>query len=169
MRGSRPFPAGRFSSDSIGDRRRDIPTGMMTVAPRFDRRTGMKPPTGSDTVFERSVGPLDLMTSPAILDALGQDIRYAVRQLGGDRGFTTIAVLTLGLGIGSATVMYSVLHNVLLEPFPYAGSARLVDVVVRDAERPGDIFRGALPAAEFLDFQEGSDAFEDVIGTVGDD
>src|SRR5262249_30415901 len=109
------------------------------------------------------------MNRPAIFDTLEQDVRYAVRQLAGDRGFTAIAVMTLGLGIGSATVMYSVLHNVLLEPFPYAGAARLVDVVVRDAERPGDIFRGALPAAEFLDFQEGSDAFEDVIGTVGDD
>jgi putative ABC transport system permease protein len=104
-----------------------------------------------------------------MFDTLEQDVRYAVRQLGRDRGFTAVAVMTLALGIGSATVMYSVLHNVLLAPFPYADSARLVDVVVRDAERPGEFVRGPLPAAEFLDFQEGSDAFEDVIGTVGDD
>lgn len=106
-----------------------------------------------------------LMNSAGVVDTLFQDLRYGVRQLRADRGFTITAVLTLALGIGAVTVMYSVIHNVLLDPFPYRDSARMVDVVVRDSERPDAVFRGALTPAEFLDFQEQSAAFEDVIGT----
>jgi putative ABC transport system permease protein len=109
---------------------------------------------------------IHLMNSAGFLDTLWQDVRYGLRQLAGDRGFTTVAVLTLGLGIGSVTVMYSVLHNVLLDPFPYARSGRMVDVVVRDMDRPEGFHRGELFPDEFLDFQEQSRSFEAVIGTA---
>jgi len=108
---------------------------------------------------------IHLMNSAGILETLWQDVRYGLRQLAGDRGFTTVAVLTLGLGIGSVTVMYSVIHNVLLDPFPYAHSNRMVDVMVRDMDQPDSVFRGGLIPDEFLDFQEQSRAFEAVIGT----
>lgn len=81
------------------------------------------------------------MNRAGLLETLWQDVRYGVRQLAGDRGFTSVAVLTLGLGIGSVTVMYSVIHNVLLDPFPYAHSSRLVDVIVRDLGQPDSVFR----------------------------
>jgi predicted permease len=105
------------------------------------------------------------MNSAGLVDTLWQDLRYGIRQLAGDRGFTSVAVLTLGLGIGSVTVMYSVIHNVLLDPFPYAKSSRMVDVMVRDLDQPDSVFRGGLIPDEFLDFQEQSRAFEAVIGT----
>jgi predicted permease len=94
-----------------------------------------------------------------------KDVRYALRTLGRAPGFTAVAVLTLGLGIGAATVIYSVVRNVVLDPFPYAHSDRLVDVVIRDAAN--GLFRGALPPGEFLDYVEQSDVFEDVAGANG--
>jgi putative ABC transport system permease protein len=105
------------------------------------------------------------MNTAPIVDTLWQDLRYAFRQWRHHPGFTALAVFTLALGIGSVAVMYSVLHNIVLEPFPYADQQRMVDVVVRDLERPDGLFRGPLPADEFLDYQEQSSSFEDVIGT----
>jgi putative ABC transport system permease protein len=93
-----------------------------------------------------------------------RDVGYALRTLGRAPGFTAVAVITLGLGIGAATVIYSVVRNVVLDPFPYAHSDRLVDVVMRDASNR--MFRGPLPPAEFLDFVEQSDVFEDVAGAA---
>ena len=93
----------------------------------------------------------------------GRDIGYAARTLRGTPGFTAISILTLALGIGAVTVIYSVVRNVLLDPFPYRDSDRMVDVVIRDSS--GRIVRGALPAPEFLDYQEQAQVFEDVLGT----
>ncbi|HVR70872.1 MAG TPA: ABC transporter permease, partial [Vicinamibacteria bacterium] len=104
------------------------------------------------------------MNTAPLLDTLWQDARYALRQWRHNAAFTALAVFTLAVGIGSVAVMYSVLHNIVLEPFPYADQQRMVDVVVRDQERPEGLFRGPLPADEFLDFQEQSRSFETVIG-----
>ena len=95
-----------------------------------------------------------------------RDLRYGVRALRRAPGFTFVAVLTLALGIGSVTVIYSVIHDVLLNPLPYHDSDRFVNVLVQDAET-GSV-RGLLPADEFLDYQEHSDVFEDVVGTRGE-
>ena len=103
---------------------------------------------------------------PALLDDCMRDLRYGVRALRRAPGFTFVAVLTLALGIGSVTVIYSVIHDVLLDPLPYHDSDRFVNVLVQDAET-GSV-RGLLPAAEFLDYQEHSDVFEDVVGTRGE-
>jgi predicted permease len=103
---------------------------------------------------------------PALLDDCMRDIRYGMRALRRAPGFTLVAVLTLALGIGSVTVIYSVIHDVLLDPLPYPDSDRFVNVLVQDTET-GRV-RGVLPAAEFLDYREQSDVFEEVVGTRGE-
>jgi putative ABC transport system permease protein len=100
------------------------------------------------------------------LDALRQDLRQALRVARGQVGFTLVAMATLALGIGSVGVIYSVVRDILLDPFPYVHSDRMVDVVVRD-QATTRLVRGALPGPEFLDYQEQSSAFEAVLGTEG--
>jgi putative ABC transport system permease protein len=98
------------------------------------------------------------------LEDLRRDVAYGVRTLSRTRGFTITATLTLALGISAVTVIYSVVRNVVLDPFPYSRSDRLVNVVLRDGsdrQLRGPYF----PAAEFLDYQEQATAFEDVVGT----
>jgi len=61
-----------------------------------------------------------------MFDQLVNDVRYGLRTLAKNRGFALLAILTLGLGIGANTAIFSVIYGVLLKPLPYADSDRLV-------------------------------------------
>lgn len=99
-----------------------------------------------------------------MVDALRQDIGQAFRVARGNPGFTAVAIATLALGIGSTAIIYSVVRDILLDPFPYVHQDRMVDVVLRDMSTTR-VLRGALPGPEFLDYQEQSTSFEAVLGT----
>jgi len=71
-----------------------------------------------------------------LFDELGADIRYGLRALLRNPGFAAVAVLSLALGIGATTAMFSLIYAVLLHPFPYAGADRIMNARVIDEQHP---------------------------------
>jgi putative ABC transport system permease protein len=65
------------------------------------------------------------------LDNLARDFRFAARTLGKNPGFTTVAILTLALGIGANTAIFSVVDAVILRPLPFPNAPRLLDICAR--------------------------------------
>ena len=105
----------------------------------------------------------------ASLERLGQDLRYGVRQLRGARGVTAVAVFTLALGIGATTVIFSVVDNALLHPFPYKDAESISIFRIHDLNESGGSGRLWLSVPEFLDFREQNHVFADMTGTGGGD
>ena len=101
------------------------------------------------------------------MGTLGQDIRYALRNLKKTPGFAIVAVLTLGLGIGASTAIFSVMENILLEPFPYPDAQRYFSVQIHDTEQNQPGGRGGFSGPEFLDYVEQNHVFDRVIANDG--
>jgi predicted permease len=89
-----------------------------------------------------------------------QDVRYAVRMLVNSPGFTLVAVLTLALGIGANTAIFSVIDAVLLNRMPYPDAGRLVMVWEQNPGRGW--FRNVISAANFVDWRTQNHVFAQI-------
>jgi hypothetical protein len=69
------------------------------------------------------------MTVRTPLATLTQDVRYALRTIGRAPGFTAIALLSLGLGIGANTAIFSLIHTLMLRPLPVRDPQQLVELL----------------------------------------
>src|SRR5580700_3134836 len=99
-----------------------------------------------------------------MIASLGQDFRYGLRRLRKSPGFTAAAVLTLALGIGANTAIFSVLEGVVLAPLPYPEPDRLVVVLLynRSLKYPTD-----LSYPDFLDWRRNSRSFDQIAAFTG--
>jgi putative ABC transport system permease protein len=93
-----------------------------------------------------------------LLDTLFQDVRYGLRTLGKSPGFTAVAVLTLALGIGANTAIFSVIHAVLLSPLPYDKPDRIV--LVWESNPAAGFNQFAVAPPNYVDWRRDSSSFE---------
>jgi putative ABC transport system permease protein len=107
----------------------------------------------------------ELWTFP-VLETLAQDIRYGLRQLRRNPGFTIVAIITLALGIGATTAMFSIIYCVFVVPFPFAHSHRLVGLVSWNKKVEGQFGAADISAAELEDYRKHSHVFDDVAGST---
>ncbi len=96
------------------------------------------------------------------IDMLMQDLRYGLRTLLKNPGFAIAAILTLGLGIGANTAIFSVINGVLLQPLPYANGDRLV-LVQQRAIINGQEGTPQLSIKEVYDFREQASSFDGLV------
>ena len=93
-----------------------------------------------------------------LLEELGRDVRIGARMLRKAPGFAALAILTLALGIGATTSIFSVVNGVLLKPLPFENQGELVSVVTRTSTFDG----GRLSPDQYVIYQDENRVFEDI-------
>ena len=93
-----------------------------------------------------------------------QDLNFGARTLAKNPGFTVVAVLTLALGIGATTVIFSAVNSILLQPFTFRDADRITFFYIHDPLHPSDDGRSYYSMPELIDFREQNHVFEDVVG-----
>jgi putative ABC transport system permease protein len=97
------------------------------------------------------------------LNGLLRDLQYAFRTLAKSPGFTTVSLLTLAIGIGGNTAIFSFVDSALLRPLPYADADRIVRVL----EKPPGFPRNGISTLNFLDWQRQNTVFDYMAGDTG--
>ena len=95
------------------------------------------------------------------MNTLFQDLKFGLRMLAKNPGFTAVAVLTLALGIGASTAVFSVVNTVMLKPLPYADPDRLMTVESMDIRHTS--LRNDLSYPDFFDFRAQNHVFDHLV------
>jgi predicted permease len=106
-----------------------IRQGLPEEQARRKARIDLGRPAAQNETYREAIGL-------RLIDELGGDIRYGLRALRLNPGFAVVAVLSLALGIGATTAMFSLIYAVLLHPFPYAGADRIMNPVTINPQYP---------------------------------
>jgi len=126
------------------DMRMEIDSHLESLTEHY-RRQGMSPDQAYIAARRQFGNVVSLrqdineMNSIVWIEHAIQDVRHALRQLARSPGFTGVVVVTLALGIGSTTAIFSVVEAVLLRPLPYPESDRIVRIIERRAESANEI------------------------------
>ncbi len=128
------------------------------MAPAEARRVALISIGGLQQARERHREARGLMT----IDILGQDIRYTLRTLGRDRGFTSVAILILALAIGANIAVFSVVNTILLRPLPFPNAQQLVWIAPPPAKC--GLSCATYSTDAFDEFRVNTRSFQDVTG-----
>lgn len=120
---------------------------------------------GNTTLLREGRRELQTLTS---LETLWLDVRYSLRTLWKSRGFTAVSVMTLALGIGAVTAIFSVIDNVLLAPFPYKDAGHIVFPRIQGTQQGQNNGRQGYTADEVLEFAGISQIFDRSVATQED-
>ncbi len=160
--------ASRKPADELGDEIR----AHIKLAEQENLDAGMAPDEahyaalrrfGNTTLVEERSRAMWGWTS---FERVGQDLRYGLRQLRRAPSFAVVAVLTLALGIGAVAVIFSVVDNALLHPFPYRDADGISVFRIHDLDEAGNSGRLVLSVPEFLDYRDQNHVFSDMTGTT---
>src|SRR5215469_9415010 len=132
---------------------------------REEARTAARRQFGNTTSVQEDRRELQTLLS---IEALWHDLRYALRTLWKSRGFAAVSIATLGLGIGAATAIFSVVENVMLSPFPYKDAGRMVFPRIHNTGQGQEGGRQGYTATEFLEFAEGNHVFDRITAASED-
>ena len=132
---------------------------------REEARTAARRQFGNTTSLQEDRRELQTLLS---IEALWHDLRYALRTLWKSRGFAAVSIATLGLGIGAATAIFSVVENVMLSPFPYKDARRMVFPRIHNTQQSQDGGRQGYTATEFLEFAAGNHVFDGIVAATDD-
>ena len=97
------------------------------------------------------------------MEMLGQDIRFALRSLRKNMGFTLVAVATLTLGIGANTAIFTLVNSIVLEPLPFEHSDRLVSLW----HTYPNLARASVSPPNYVDYTKETEVFEEVAALTG--
>ena len=115
----------------------------------------------------RPPAPPAVVARPRLLAGVGQDVRYAARVLWRSPGFALPAILTLAIGLGAVTAIFSVIDAVLLKPVPYPHPDRLV--AVWETDRDSGTHREPASLPDLLDFERRARRIEQFGGAIADE